>query len=352
MTWRRRRFLLILISAAGAAAPAFGQIISPIQTTEPAKPAAKTTSTKPAAARPAASAAPPKRAASGAAAKPGVSAVGKPAVPDFSGIWAHPSLGFEPPVSGPGPVRNTVRLRNGASNAGLLVGDDTNPILKPAAAAIIRKRGEISRSGLAFPDPDNLCNYQPVPYIFWNFEIQILQRLDKVVILYNHDHEWREVRLNGQHPARIKPSWHGDSVGRYEGNTLVIDTVGIRVGKHAMIDRLGTPYSKALHVVERYRLLEYEAAKVAMERGQKEWAPIPAYPVDPDYEGKGLQLEFTVDDAGVFTMPWKATVTYRRALRKEWNERICSENVTGNDFNVQYYSDKDARIPTASKPDF
>jgi hypothetical protein len=310
MTWRRRHFILTAMVAAGAAMPAFGQTAGP---------------------------------APGGA---------RASLPDFSGLWAHPYLGFEQPLSGPGPVRNKSRRPNGASNPDQLVGDDTNPILKPEAAALIRKRGEISLSGIAFPDPDNLCNYQPVPYIFWNFEIEILQRPDKVVILYNHDHEWRDVRLNQAHPAKVTPSWHGDSVGHYEGDTLVIDTVGVRVGKHSMIDRLGTPYTEAMHVVERYRLLDYEAAKEAMERAQKEWVPIPAYAVDPDDKGKGLQLEFTVEDAGVFTMPWTATVTYQRALHKEWHERICSENVTGNDFNVQYYSDKDARIPTASKLDF
>jgi hypothetical protein len=279
-------------------------------------------------------------------------AFGQTAVPDFSGLWAHPGLGFGPPVSGPGPVRNKTRRPNGSSNPDMIVGDDTNPILKPEAAAIIRKRGEISKSGLAFPDPDSLCNYQPVPYVFWNFEIELLQRPDKVVILYNHDHEWREVRLNQQHPAKVTPSWHGDSVGHYEGDTLVVDTVGVRTGKHATIDRLGTPYSEAMHVVERYRLLDYEAAKAAMDLAEKEWTPIPAYAVDPNYKGKGLQLEFTIEDPGVFTMPWTATVTYRRSLRKEWDEHICSENAEGNYFNVRYYSDKDAKIPSADKPDF
>jgi hypothetical protein len=93
----------------------------------------------------------------------------------------------------------------------MLVGDYTNPILKPAAAEIVKKRGEIPQSGLAFPDPDSMCMYEPVPYIFWNFEIQILQRPDKVTILYNHDHEFREVRMNQPHPAKVVPSAHGDS---------------------------------------------------------------------------------------------------------------------------------------------
>jgi len=112
-----------------------------------------------------------------------------PSIPDFTGaIWAHPMLGFESPLSGPGPVVNKRRTRTGTSDSNMLVGDYTNPILKPAAAEIVKKRGEISQSGLAFPDPDAMCMYEPVPYIFWNFEIQILQRPDKVTILYNHDH--------------------------------------------------------------------------------------------------------------------------------------------------------------------
>jgi hypothetical protein len=87
--------------------------------------------------------------ADGAAAQTAVS------IPDFTdAIWAHPMLGFESPLSGPGPVVNTKRTRTGTSDSALLVGDYTNPILKPAAAEIVKKRGEISQSGVAFPDPD------------------------------------------------------------------------------------------------------------------------------------------------------------------------------------------------------
>jgi hypothetical protein len=167
-------------------------------------------------------------------------------IPDFTGaIWAHPMLGFESPLSGLGPVVNTKRTRTGTSDSNLLVGDYTNPILKPAAAEIVKKRGKISQSGVAFPDPDAMCMYEPVPYILWNFEIQILQRPDTVTILYNHDHEFRKVRMNQAHPAKVVPSAHGDSVGHYEGDTLVIDTVGVKVGPYTMIDRLGTPYGGA-----------------------------------------------------------------------------------------------------------
>jgi hypothetical protein len=100
-----------------------------------------------------------------------------------------------------------------------------------------------------------------------------------------------------------------------------------------------------------YRLIDYDAAVEAQACGFKEWTHIPAYDVDPDYKGNGLQLEFTVEDEGVFTMPWKGLITYRRALRKFWDERICAENITHYE-GRNYYSDKDAEPPRADKSDF
>src|SRR5580704_18773612 len=138
-------------------------------------------------------------------------------IPDFSGLWLHPGLGFGPPLSGPGPVRNKSRLPSGAGNFDQLVGDYANPILKPEAAEVLKKSGEISLSGRAFPDPDNQCLINPVPYIFWNFDIQLLQQPDKVTIIYQHDDDHREVRMNQPHPAKVIPSVHGESVGHYEG---------------------------------------------------------------------------------------------------------------------------------------
>jgi hypothetical protein len=314
MTFLRRKFLLAVTLATTAATLSLGQTPAPVGGTR----AAQTTTS----------------------------------IPDFSGLWTHAALGFESPISGPGPVRNLGRTPSGASNFNQLVGDSTSPILQPWAAAVVKKLGEISLSGKAFPDPDNQCLLNPVPYIFWNFEIQLLQRPDKVTILYPHDQDHRQVRLNQPHPAKVTPSIHGDSVGHYEGDTLVVDTVGIKVGKYPMVDRFGTPHTEALHVVERYRLIDYDAAKEAQARAHKEWPRVPSYAPDPDYKGKGLQLEFTVEDPGAFTTPWKATISYLRSGNKEWYERVCAENVAHYYADAQYYSDKDARIPTAERPDF
>jgi hypothetical protein len=286
----------------------------------------------------------------GQATAPSASAAqGTQSIPDFSGLWAHPGLGFGPPLSGPGPVRNKSRTRSGASNFDQLVGDYTNPILKPEAAEVVKKFGEISLSGRAVPDPDNMCLQDPVPYIFWNFFVQLLQQPDKVTLIYPHDSDFRTVRLNQPHPATVIPSLHGDSVGHYDGDTLVIDTIGVKLGPYRAVDRFGTPYSPALHVVERYRLIDYETTKEGLARQQKEWPPAGGA-VDPNYKGKGLQLEFTVEDAGVFTMPWSATITYGRSATP-WEERACAENVQ-HDYQQNQFSDKNAHIPTADKADF
>jgi hypothetical protein len=148
--------------------------------------------------------------------------------------------------------------------------------------------------------------------------MQMLEQSDKITIVYDYDHQVRHVRMNEPHPTQVTPSWYGDSIGRWEGDTLVIDTIGVKMGPFGMLDAYGTPYTDALHVVERYRLIDYEAALQGQERGLKEHPSTPgAYGlvVDPDYRGQGLQLQFTVEDDGVFTMPWSATVTYRRCRR-------------------------------------
>jgi hypothetical protein len=178
-----------------------------------------------------------------------------PAIPDFTGVWRHVSLpGLEPPASGPGPVTNRSRL-NGHSNYNQLVGDYTNPILKPWAAEVVKKFGDISLAGVTFPSPANQCWPEPVPYIYKNFGVLLLQEPHQVTMLYDEGPDIRRVRMDSVHPTDVKPSWYGDSVGRYEGDTLVIDTVATKTDRpFAMIDLYGTPYTDKLHVVERYRL--------------------------------------------------------------------------------------------------
>jgi len=269
-------------------------------------------------------------------------------LPDFSGTWRHGTLPWLiPPASGPGPVTNRSRRPdNGESDYSELVGDYTNPVLQPWAADVVKKKGDISLSGETFPSPSNQCWPEPPPYLFKHMAIQILQPSDEIVMLFNEDHEVRHVRLNESHPDHVTPSWHGDAVAHYEGEVLVIDTVGIKADrKFAMIDLFGTPYTEKLHVVERYRLADYAEVKDDLARDLKEnWRP--AGPLNPDtYKDKYLKVDFMIEDEGTFTAPWTASMIYVRD-HLEWPEVACAENPFG------FYHDKDAGVPQADKPDF
>jgi hypothetical protein len=266
-------------------------------------------------------------------------------VPDLSGFWGRNSLAYEAPSTGFGPVENASRLPSGARNRRMLVGDHTSPILRPEAAQTVKRFGEISRSGKAFPDPQTQCWPQSPPYILRAPATQIIQQRHQILILYQADHQLRRIILNEAHPARVAPSSYGHSVGHFEGDTLVVDTVGIRVGPFSMIDRFGTPYSEALHLVERYRLINIEAANAAMARNERENGRLENASVDPNDTGKGLQIQFTVDDPKFFTAPWSASVTYRRNVDL-WAENVCAENLKG------YGVAPDPMVPVAEKPDF
>src|SRR6266481_5064062 len=289
-------------------------------------------------------------------------------VPDFSRLWAN-SLGpgFSPPASGPGPVLNKARARAAVdiygkplnpatapivSVGGRRVGDDTAPILQPWAAQVVKEHADKEVNAGPAPNPINQCRPGGMPFVLYNYGMEMIQKRDSITFLYVFDHEVRHVRLNQAHPAKPTPSWFGDSVGHYEGDTLVIDTVGIKTGPYTMVDQFGTPHTPALHVIERYRLIDYETAKQALERGAKENASFvnndSGVLADLNAKGKHLQLDFTVEDAGAFTTPWSATVIYRPGVNvassSEFPEAVCAEN--------PHELTRQAGVPTADKSDF
>jgi len=289
---------------------------------------------------------------------------GAAAIPNFTGIWNHPAFPwYEPPASGPGPVTNKVRWprvfgspaagtlalprlkdgEDGVSDYDRLVGDYANPILQPWAAEVVKKFGEMSLAGITYGNPSNQCWPEPPPFIYKQALVTILQQPDIITMVYSGNMDVRRVRMNQSH--KETPAIYGDSIGDYEGDTLVIDTIGIRTDRpYAMIDLFGTPYTKALHMVERYRLRDYDDVKDAIERNKKEnW--LFAGDVFSGYRGKFLQLELTIEDEGVFTTPWTSTLTYVPG-RDAWPEVVCAENTQ------QYYYNNEADVPRADKPDF
>jgi len=284
--------------------------------------------------------------------------------PDFSRVWTHPAFPwFEPPASGPGPITNLSRWAEqrpseaggsvslppskvGISDYDQLVGDYKNPILQPWAAAVVKRFGEMSLAGIAFPNPSNQCWPFPMPFIFKQQTMQMIQLPDRLIMLYSGDHEVRRARLNEPHPSPLTPSWYGNSVGHYEGDTLVIDTIGVKTDrKYAMIDLFGTPYTDKLHVVERYRLRDYDDVKDALERNRKENWLFQGDVWTRHRDGKFLQLHVTIEDEGVFTTPWTATLTYAPGS-DQVAEDVCADN------RNEYYNNKESDVPKAEQPDF
>ena len=326
---RQRNFFLLIALAAAIATPVLGQTIA-----SGGGPASVTTN-------------------------------GTASIPQFTGAWNHPAFPwFEPPASGPGPVTNKSRWPQrpgddsgtialpplppgveGVSDYDQLVGDYDNPILQPWAAGVVKKFGEMSKAGITYGNASNQCWPMPMLFVYKQSLVRIFQQPDRVLLIYNNS-DLRHVRLNDRHPESLTPSWYGDSVGHYEGDTLVIDTVGVKTDRpYAMIDLFGTPYSKSLHVVERYSLREYDDVKDAIERNKKEnW--LFNGDVFSKHRGKFLQVHLTVEDEGVFTKPWTATMTYVPAPAAG-GEGVCAENV-----HQYYYDRSDANVPRADRPDF
>lgn len=284
---------------------------------------------------------------------PAAGAQSSDTIPALSGQWGRTNFNLEQPPSGPQFIANTLKKRDGTidDDAGR-VGDFTNPILRPEAAEILKRHGEFSLTGQSIPDPHNQCWSEAPPFtIAIQIGLLLLQQKDEVLLIYVNDHKVRHVRMNVPHPEHPAPTWQGDSVGRYEGDTLVVDTIAIKPSPWPVIDRYGTPHSDALHVVERYRLIDGEAAAEAIRKHRRTFTTNSAIgrfdiygsEFDPDTTHKGLQVEITVEDAKMFTKPWTGLVTYRPETG--WPEMVCAESLresTGPERNV----------PVANKPDF
>jgi hypothetical protein len=261
------------------------------------------------------------------------------------------AFNFEGMPSGPQPLRNLSRLPNGKANAGRLVGDYNNPILTREAAAVVKQKGELAAAGVGFRNAQDQCRPIAPPFTFamqLGF-VMLPAKSGNIDILYDQNSNTRHIFMNGKHPANLVPSTMGDSVGHWEGDTLVIDTVGVKVDAFTSVDRFGTPQSPAMHVVERYRLIpgaqakaqidKYETSEGTVGGGNRESG------YDPDTNLNGLQLEVTMEDPKVFTAPLTARVTYRR-LESEWSESVCADNPE------EHYKDEWIGLPRAARPDF
>jgi hypothetical protein len=243
------------------------------------------------------------------------------------------------------------RLPSGKANAGQLVGDFRNPILTPEAAAVVKRKGELAIAGKGFPNSQDQCRPMAPPFAFaMQLGFAVLPTTDgNIVVVYDQNMNVRHIRMYDTHPANLLPSPMGDSIGRWEGDTLVIDTIGIKTDAFTSVDRFGTPQSESMHVVERYRLIDGALAKAQVEKYETSEGTVGGgnrvAGYNPDTSLKGLQLEVTLEDPKVFTAPLTARVTYRRLI-SDWQESVCADNP------VEHYKDEWIGLPIADQPDF
>jgi hypothetical protein len=265
--------------------------------------------------------------------------------------WGKNAFNFEGTPSGPQPLRNLSRLPDGKANAGRLVGDYRNPILTPEAAAVVKQKGELAIAGKGFPNAQDQCRPIAPPFTFaMQLGFAMLPATGgDIVIVNDQNANVRHIRMNAAHPAKPAPTSMGDSVGHWEGDELVIDTVGVKVDAFTSVDRFGTPQSDAMHVIERYRLIDGALAKAQIDKYETSEGTVGGggrvAGYNPDTSLKGLQLDVTMEDPKVFTAPLTARVTYRR-LVSEWQESVCADNP------VDHYKDEWIGLPKADRPDF
>jgi hypothetical protein len=247
--------------------------------------------------------------------------------------WSKVSDDFQAPQSGPGPVMsdkshpyvaNGVAERSGRAIT-LRIADLENPILKPWALEQMRKANALAAAGKQAYEARASCRPGGVPGYMVMGRVNpmyIVQGPKEVVFINEGGPEVRRVYLNVPHTAHPRITPYGESVGHYEGDTLVVDTIAL--SPDTFIDNSRTPHTDQEHVIERYRLAE---------------------------DGKMLQVDIHVEDPGAFNMAWSARQAYRKgqpleSLNGELLEAICAEN------NEVLQDATVMPIPKAMKPDF
>lgn len=197
---------------------------------------------------------------------------------DFSGVYHAPGYGpGDPPIA-----------RNIARN----LDEDAVPLL-PSARELMRQRAETNSKD----DPEGLClpmgtpRKDPYP---WKF----VQTPTLLLILYEGNvHSYRQIFLDGRlHDADAIDTWWGDSIGHWEGDTLVVDTVGFN--DKAWLDLAGHPRTDKAHIIERF---------TRPELGR-------------------MNIEITIDDPGAYARPWKVFESSQLAPDWEIIEYVCNEN--------------------------
>jgi hypothetical protein len=252
-----------------------------------------------------------------------------PALASISFAWIAVGADWRdpPPGSGHGPIKQDPAHPfhgnlDGPGQVTLRFGNVQDPVLKPWAAAQMQATNEevlsgkravpFTAQGRCYPGgvPGQLL-YPAEPFYF-------IQTPKEVWMIWQRDHMVRRVYLTDKHSDDVKPSWFGESIGRYEnGDTLVVDTIGLST-RNSFIDNFRTPHTTKEHVVERFKL---------------------------SADSKQLEAAVVVDDPDTFNEPLHLVQRWRN-VENPLLETACAEN------NEDYFHQNLVPIPQADQPDF
>ena len=193
--------------------------------------------------------------------------------PDLSGIWQRPR-GSKPPSVGSDGIATGIEV-----------------LFQPWAAALYKER--IVNNSKGTPSerclPHGITKAVSVPEPF-----KIVQTPDVILILYEEFNHYRRIYMDGRaRPANRPPTWFGYSLGKWDGDALVVDTTGFV--DDTWLDFRGHPATDALHLIERYRRSDFGH----------------------------LQIEFTIDDPKAYVKPWNVTMSFDLLPDTELIEHLC-----------------------------
>jgi len=245
--------------------------------------------------------------------------------PDFSTNntgWVSIGGEWTPLPGSPPPVKQDPAHRYVPNNVReqptFRVADTDNPNLTQFAKDALKRTNEAVLAGKPMWSRSARCWATGPAFLLTPAQpMFFVQTPQQVTILAQHDNDVRRIYMNLAHSANVKPSWYGESVGRYEGGALVIDTVGFN--DKTFVDNFRTPHSEKLHLVERLRLVE---------------------------DGKFIEAEVTIEDPAIFINPLHVTKRARRveATLAEWR---CAAGEMNNAF-----ANGADPLPVAAKADF
>jgi hypothetical protein len=177
--------------------------------------------------------------------------------------------------------------------------DGKMPPMLPWASELLEKRIAASQRGEPFANTLTQCLPGGMPEMMFGapYPVQILETRGQVTILFEEQNRFRSIYLGAAHPNDPDPTFMGHSVGHWEGDTLIVDTVGL--SERTTLDQVGTPHTEDLRVVERYR---------RKDKGT-------------------LEITVRIEDAKTFTQPWESKATYAAApAGTQMKEYVCENN--------------------------